>query len=124
MMKRLIFVCILAMIFAIPLHPRAETTVPEGFYIVKGQEGKYYSIDDLLQANTKQHVLDLINDVGFDRVYIVLDGRIANLNDFVFHKLQGVPVTADTMPSVPFFDRFGNSVPFPWDEWLEVVEVE
>ncbi|WP_163151630.1 hypothetical protein [Anoxybacillus sp. MB8] len=96
--------------FMMPFQTHAETTVPEGFYIVKGQEGAYYSIDDLFQADTKQHVIDLINDVGLDRVYIVSDGRIANLNDFVFHKLQGVPVTADTMPRVSFVDRLGRVV--------------
>lgn len=107
-----------------PFQTHAETTVPEGFYVVKGQEGEYYSLNDLFQGDTKQHIIDLINDVGLDQVYIVLDGRIASLYDFVFLKLKGVPVTADTMPSVPFFDRFGNTISFPWDEWLEIVDIQ
>jgi len=118
------FLFALVIMLIMPFQTHAETTVPEGFYVVKGQEGEYYSLNDLFQGDTKQHIIDLINDVGLDQVYIVLDGRIASLYDFVFLKLKGVPVTADTMPSVPFFDRFGNTISFPWDEWLEIVDIQ
>ena len=110
--------------FVVPFQAQAETTVPEGFYIVNGQSGTYYAIDELFNAATKQEILGLINDVGFDKVSIVLDGRIVRLDDFVFRRLQGVPVSVDTMPNVSFVDRFGNVISFPWDEWLEVVDVQ
>ncbi|WP_297988026.1 hypothetical protein [Anoxybacillus sp.] len=128
-MKKVVYQSALLFIFAlmlvIPFQAHAETSIREGFYIVKGQQGVYYPISDLFDTQMRQRVLDEVNDAGFSHTYIVLDGRIATLYDFAFLKLQGVPITAETMPPVFFVDYLGNELTFPWHgEWLEVIDVQ